>query len=88
VLSRDTAVALLGLAEYTNGNFLSRGTRFTLPQPSSLDQGEAFEEKPGKFRGYLKKTRDGATIEHFATEGMLYDSQVASDLAGTDTLCR
>ncbi len=79
---------LIGIGEYTNGNFLSRGTRFRdfdLPQSSSLDPGEVVEEKPGKFRRYFKKARDGATIEHFATEGMLFDSQVAAQGAPLPT---
>lgn len=71
----------IGVAEYTNGNFLSRGTRFRgfqLPRPASLDPGPVVELEPGKFRRYFTKNRDGARIEHFATEGMLYQSQLAA----------
>lgn len=82
-LGRDPDVLTqqnIGIAEYTNGNFLSRGTRFrtfALPQPTSLDVGPVIEVEPGKFRRYFTKSREGATITHFATEGMLFDSVVA-----------
>src|SRR3990170_6001283 len=50
---------LVGAAEYTNGNFLSRGTlfrSFALPQPAALDLGPIVEASPGKFRRYFTKS--------------------------------
>lgn len=69
--------SLIGAAEYTNGNFLSRGTlfrSFTLPRPGALDAGPIVEENPGQFRRYFTKSREGATIAHFVAEGLLFDS--------------
>ena len=75
---------LIGAAEYTNGNFLSRGTlfrAFALPRPTALDPGEIIEESPRQFRRYFTKSRDGATIPRFVTEGMLFDSLDAAQAA-------
>jgi len=72
---------LIGAAEFTNGNFLSRGTlfrRFALPRAGSLDPGPIVEPSPGKFRRYFTKNRDGARVAYFATEGMLFDSLEAA----------
>jgi hypothetical protein len=71
----------IGAAEYTNGNFLSRGTlfrRFELPQAATLDVGPIVEETPGTFRRYFTKSRDGAVITHFVTDGMLFDALAAA----------
>ena len=71
----------IGAAEYTNGNFLSRGTlfhRFELPRAASLDVGPIVEETPGTFRRYFTKSRDGAAITHFVTDGMLFDALAAA----------
>ncbi|MEK6715963.1 MAG: hypothetical protein AABZ16_00540, partial [candidate division NC10 bacterium] len=82
VLASDNVT--IGVAEHANGNFLSRGTRFrgfTLPQPASLDRGPLVEEAPGEFRRYFTKSRDGARVTHFVTEGMLFDSLAAAQAA-------
>jgi hypothetical protein len=71
----------IGAAEYTNGNFLSRGTlfrRFELPRAATLDVGPIVEETPGTFRRYFTKSRDGAAITHFVTDGMLFDALAAA----------
>jgi hypothetical protein len=71
----------IGAAEYTNGNFLSRGTLFRgfeLPRAANLSAGPIVEETPGAFRRYFTKSRDGAAITHFVTEGMLFDALVAA----------
>jgi hypothetical protein len=66
----------IGIAEYANGNYLSRDTIFTdfdLPRQASL--GPGFLEPVGqKFRRYFPKVAEGETISHFVTEGALFDS--------------
>ncbi len=83
--SQALSVQNIGIAEYTNGNFLSRGTlfkTFDLPQPSSLVAGDVLQVKPQKFRRYFQRTLPDATvINHFVTEGMLFDSLVAAQSA-------
>ena len=79
VLSRDNPV--LGVAEYTHGNFLSRGTMFKrspFPRPSSLAPGPLLEHQPGQFRQYFTKARDGAIVDLFVAEGMLHQSLAAA----------
>ncbi|HKZ75234.1 MAG TPA: hypothetical protein VJ259_01080, partial [Actinomycetota bacterium] len=54
--------SLIGAAEYSNGNFLSRGTlfrRFQFPRTEALDPRQPLELTPGKFRRYFTKSRDG-----------------------------
>jgi len=67
----------LGLAEYANGNFLSRDTLFAdfaLPRRGSLDPSFAVEPFGTGFRRYRKKIAEGESVDHFVTEGMLFDS--------------
>lgn len=65
----------LGMAEYTSGNFVSKGTRFTgefaWPRMPDLEA-QFLEEERGRFRRYFRKDRDGARVEHFVAEGMLF----------------
>lgn len=60
-----------GLAEYTNGNFMSDDTifrDFQLPRPESL--GASFEEPEGRgVRQYFPKDRDGEPVRHFVAVG-------------------
>lgn len=67
----------LGIAEHTNGNFLSRDTlfkNFALPRQAGLDPDFIVEPEGARFRRYLRKIADGESIDHFVTEGMLYGS--------------
>ncbi|MFQ5803957.1 MAG: hypothetical protein ACE5JQ_13770 [Candidatus Methylomirabilales bacterium] len=79
----------IGIAEYTNGNFLSRGTifrNFVLPRESNLGA-EIFvpEATPSgqKFRRYFRKRGAGETggegepVDHFVAEGLLYETILA-----------
>ncbi len=63
---------VLGIAEYTQGNFLSDDTIFRdfgLPRPQSL--GTAFLEAEGRgLRRYFPKQGEGETVEHFVAEGV------------------
>lgn len=69
----------LGIAEYTNGNFLSDDTRFTdfaLPRRSAL--GADFFEPEGPYvRRYFEKAFEGETVRHFVAESSLYDPATA-----------
>ena len=72
----DPAVSI-GLAEFSNGNFLSRSTifeDFALPRVTSLDAGPLVEIQPGKFRRYFRRDREGISVDHFVAEGMLHKS--------------
>lgn len=72
----------LGVAEYTNGNFLSRDTlftRFALPRPASITQGPLVPDG-SEVRRYFRKVGDGEVIEHFVAEGMLH--QARSEVEG------
>lgn len=78
----------LGASEYTNGNFVSRDTifkKFSLPRPSSLAPGPTLEPKPGQFRRYFAKAREGAIVDFFVTEGMLHQSLEAAHAAPLPT---
>lgn len=65
----------LGIAEYTSGNFVSKDTRFTSefawPRMPDLEV-QLLEQERGRFRRYFRKDRDGARVEHFVAEGMLF----------------
>lgn len=68
----------IGLAEYTNANFLSDDTVFSLdlpfPAPTSVELGPPEPEpKTGELRRYFKKVRDGELIDHLAVPSALYD---------------
>lgn len=70
----------LGIAEYTNGNFLSDDTifdDFALPRPGSLGR-DFFEPEGGGFRRYFEKTSvEGEAIRHFVAESALYEAALA-----------
>lgn len=62
----------IGVAEYTNGNFLSDDTifsGFTLPRRESL-AGQSFFE-PADQQRYFEKVGEGQTIRHFVAESTL-----------------
>lgn len=69
--------AQTGIAEYTNGGYVSDDTiflGFTLPRRESL--GPAVFDPPAGAPGtrrYFPKTSDGDTIDHFVAEGALYE---------------
>ena len=69
--------AQTGIAEYTNGGYVSDDTiflGFTLPRRESL--GPAVFDPPAGTPGarrYFPKTSDGDTIDHFVAEGALYE---------------
>ena len=72
----DPAVSI-GVAEFSNGNFLSRSTifeDFALPRVTSVDEGPLVEIEPGRFRRYFKRNREGVSVDHFVAEGMLHKS--------------
>ncbi|MFQ5992329.1 MAG: hypothetical protein ACE5NA_07805 [Nitrospiraceae bacterium] len=65
----------IGIAEYTNGNFLSDDTIFSgfgLPRRASLGA-DFFEPEGQGVRRYFEKVRDGETIRHFVAESALYE---------------
>ena len=64
----------LGVAEYTNGNFLSRGTifrDFDLPRPTSLEPTPFAEAEGARFRTYFSKVTEGEAVPHFVAVGAL-----------------
>lgn len=69
--------AQAGVAEYTNGGYVSDDTiflGFALPRRESL--GPAVFDPPAGSPGarrYFPKTTDGDTIDHFVAEGSLYE---------------
>jgi len=76
----------LGMAEYTNGNFLSRNTLFThfeFPRQQSLDLTPPGILVPvgAKWRRYFPKVAEGETVNLFVTEGILHKDLY--DLLGT-----
>src|SRR5216683_358814 len=78
--------ALVGIAEYTNGNYLSKDTvfqRFAHPAVGSLGARSAepdlFVAQPdGGFRQYFAKETAGAPVRPFVTEGPLHQSLQAA----------
>lgn len=65
----------LGIAEYTNGNFLSDDTifsNFTLPRRAGLGA-DFFDPENGKLRRYFEKAFEGESIRHFVAESALYE---------------
>jgi hypothetical protein len=76
-VSTYTTGALAGLAEYTNGGYVSDDTiflDFALPRRESLGS-PIFD--PGadtpRAKRYFPKDRDGDAIAHFVAEGALYE---------------
>ncbi|MGH7305874.1 MAG: hypothetical protein ACRELZ_21525 [Candidatus Rokuibacteriota bacterium] len=69
--------SLAGLAEYTNGGYVSDDTiflGFALPRRESL--GPAVLDPPADTPGarrYFPKTTDGDAVAHFVAEGALYE---------------
>jgi hypothetical protein len=69
--------AQMGLAEYTNGGYVSDDTiflGFALPRRESLSPAvfDPPADTPGARR-YFPKTTDGDAVEHFVAEGALYE---------------
>ena len=67
----------LGVAEYTNGNFLSRHTifrDFALPRRSSLEPTAFAEPEGARFRTYFSKVTEGEAVGHFVAVGGLHRS--------------
>jgi hypothetical protein len=86
-LSRNPGILTdsnIGLAEYTNGNFLSDDTNsfgnrdvlasFPFPAPTSVELGP-LENEPRRahLRRYFRKARDGERIDHLAVPSALYN---------------
>ena len=76
----------LGIAEFTNGNFLSKDTifrDFALPQRNDLNLANPIVEPIDKrfARFYSKSIGGGETITHFVREGMLWRSIQAATSA-------
>src|SRR5262249_10090194 len=72
----------VGVAEYTNGNFLSKDRLFQpdfpFPQLTSIDlESPVLENETNRVRRYFPKGCDGATVGHFVAEGLLYESTIA-----------
>jgi hypothetical protein len=68
----------LGLAEYTNGNFVSADTIFTtdflLPrQQSLLSEGFLVDDGAGNQTRYFSKVGGGEQVTYFLAEGVWYD---------------
>ncbi len=78
--------ALVGIAEYTNGNYLSKDTvfqRFAHPAVGSLGPRSAdpdlFVAQPdGSFQQYFAKETAGAPVRPFVMEGALHQSLQAA----------
>lgn len=81
--SNPSAGTAIGLAEYSNANFLSGTTIFkgiedpthSYPYPdwsSIVEYDEVIDDVTGKVRTYLRKTGDGETIEHLAAGKWFY----------------
>lgn len=71
----------IGLAEYTNANFLSADTifkNFTYPDWSNLQE-YTEDTAPGKTAIYQSKTGDGLYIKHFVRKKIYYDKLPSSD---------
>lgn len=72
----------LGIAEYSNGNFLSDDTifrDFTLPRRESLDLNSPFLEPVGsRYQRYFPKVAEGQRIIHFVAESVLYKDATES----------
>ena len=71
------AGVVAGLAEYTNGGYVSDDTiflGFPLPRRESLGA-PIFDPEPGApgARRYFPKERDGDAVTHFVAEGALYE---------------
>lgn len=69
----------LGIAEFTNGNFMSDDTLFTdfaLPRRSALGA-DFFEPEGGGVRRYFGKAFEGEAVRHFVAESALYDLATA-----------
>ncbi|MBI3625584.1 MAG: hypothetical protein HY215_05505, partial [Candidatus Rokubacteria bacterium] len=66
----------IGLAEYTNANFLSGDTAFSgfpFPAPTSVDLVVERDPKTGEDRTYFKKLRDGETDYRLAVPTTLFN---------------
>jgi len=75
----------IGIAEFTNGNFLSSDRLFhpdfLFPRLSSVDlQSPIVESERGRVRRYFPKVDDGngTPVAHFVAEGLLYESTLAA----------
>ena len=77
----------IGMAEYTNGNFLSGDTRFTdflLPLAPDLAAGFLEPEGRGHRRYFPKRAGDGEPVRHFVAEAALFRALVAETAVGHD----
>ena len=71
----------LGIAEYTNGNYLSRNRKFdtfTLPSQIRSTSVTLFEPDGSQVRRYFSKQGEGDSIDHFVTEGLLHNTLAAA----------
>lgn len=70
----------LGLGEFTNGNFISRDTRFSreyrYPRLEGVDIAESFFRDEGTWlrRYFPRKLGEGVPVRHFVAEGLLYEA--------------
>jgi len=65
----------IGMAEYSNANFLSDDTTFRgfpFPATTSVELGPPETLPDGRQRQYFRKVRDGEVVAHLATPGALY----------------
>ena len=76
-----TAEPAIGIAESTNGNYLSRDTlfrRFPFPRQQALGALPVIEPEGAEFRRYFSKTTEGEPVRLFVTEGALHRSLTAA----------
>lgn len=77
----------IGLAEYTNANFLSWDTMYTSENPNNIrhyfpypkrENAEWSDktDKTFKKRTYLRKVGNGVTVNHLATVSAIYDTRM------------
>jgi len=88
----------LGIAEYTNGNFLSKDTIFSgFELPSTAGFGPDFQEflEPVqwtdgvRYRRFFRKGSEGETVDRFVADSMLYEAirqEAGAPLRGSWTL--
>jgi hypothetical protein len=76
-----TTSSTIGIAEYSNANFLSKGTIFTYDHPALASA------QPGSTEWYLKKYTAGQQIEHFLSATPHWPDPSVGKFYALDDLC-
>jgi hypothetical protein len=72
---------MIGIAEYSNANFLSKGTIFTYDHPAPAST------EPGSTERYLRKFTAGEKIEHFLLAGPDWPDTIEEKTYDLDDRC-